>query len=74
MYKIVLDDYAIAIKARNILATDEEFKDIVVLSQQGNYKIDTIEYLDVEEGKDFLEEIKGRIKPKNLKFGKRREK
>ena len=68
MYCIIVKK--IGYKPRKLLVQSlKRLQEIIDLSSQAEYLIESVERFDYELGKDFLEEIKSEIKPKGLEFG-----
>lgn len=71
MYKIIVKK--LGELERTLLAENlRELKDIVNLSTKAEYEIISVKKVDYDTAKEFLEELKKEIKPKDLVYGKKK--
>lgn len=81
MYKVIINynvteatkNHYAPYKSKIIVADDAELRALVTLAPEADYEINSVKKIYREEiqspAKDFIEEIKNKIKPKNLIYG-----
>jgi hypothetical protein len=71
MYKIKLISVDFCGTGKEILANNhDELRAVVTLAPEAGFSVGNVDYIKpLQTAQEFLEEIKDKIKPKDLKFG-----